>query len=620
MHCFPLSALTVLCLMSTTASASNLHAPRLMTSCVMTMLDEKEATGEDQGEGNPELEAMGTAIKAAVISGHMTEEEGWALWQTAVSEVKGEEFREGKKQNQKNASEQYDDRNSWHRIGRLVPPDPSEPSMLMEPDFLPRDVQLLNNWLDLDKDRAIIVEMIIRDYMESVKTLTADMQPALRRYKQAEQTRELEEMLQYLEEEMMPRKIDMTEASAVIEERVRGFAEEYVAKELAADGVAREDISDDIDAKTDEWTRDLTSALVTMDEQMSRLRDRMKARVNGVDLPEGQITSRDLLALAESIRMQKANLKKDVIDMLTLALVVEDDAEAQAALNSALSRLRIEHGFRHARMGGEYINPWTLARDFTPEQNDNQPAMRIVKEYEASLAVLVDNRTDATVDRELEGIRMLIARDDLIDIAGDEENVPMETWYEILEPFTESWHAQIDASVNYRDHVLQLTMDTRVALADLDEDLSDRYHDDAMRRGFGSEMRTRWSERALQAALSIDDLDEETLILIEALNDDATDQLRDIRERAIQKRLDRDPELARQPVLSLWDLDDSQGKPWTREDWTGHEMKAHQELNNHVDYSLSAILTPEQYELIPSRGQKNAKAENGKKTKGGKGT
>ena len=577
---------------------------------------EDEPAEDDQDEElGPDLEELETALKAAVISGNMTQEEGWAIWHTAVAEAKGEDGNEDDWKPGEDSDEEYDDTNGRHRIGRLVPPDPAEPSMLLEPEFLPRDVQLLSNWLDLDKQRTIIVEMIIQDYGNSFEAVTAGLAPAIRRYKQAEAVRERLQMLEHLENDVLQREVDMDSAAKAIEQRIRGYAEKDVAELAAENGKEGVDITHEVDAKIAKWTKGLTEALENIDEQMTQLRDRMKARVQSVQSPEGEVTSRDLVEMAEAIKWQRENLRQDVIEMLTLALVV-DDAEAQARLDDAVSRLQVEHGFRHARMGGEFINLWSLARDADPEGITGSAADQLLVQHQAMLAGLVQDRSDATVHREIEAFRLMVVHDDLVAVAGDEDNVPLETWYEVLEPFTESWHAQIDASVTYRDSILDLVDETRQTLAQTSPRVANQYHDEAMLRGFGSEMRSRWSERAIRAVLAWEELDEETRVVVLSLQENTAQQLREIRAKAIEKRLQRDPELARQPILSLWSLDDSQGKPWIREDWTGHEMESHQRINREVDSSLEALLTSAQYEQIPSRRQKTARTP----SKGGKGT
>ena len=148
---------------------------------------------------SPELETLGNSLKAAVISGNMDEKQAWEIWSTAVEEIKGGQNDKRMWQDRQRDKE-YDDTNARQRMARLLPPDPLEPAMLMEPEFLPRDVQLLSNWLELDEQRVLIVEMIVRDYGESMKELTLGMTSALQSYRTAEEAREMRQTLESLDE------------------------------------------------------------------------------------------------------------------------------------------------------------------------------------------------------------------------------------------------------------------------------------------------------------------------------------------------------------------------------------------------------------------------------------
>ena len=159
---------------------------------------------------------------------------------------------------------------------------------------------------------------------------------------------------------------------------------------------------------------------------------------------------------------------------------------------------------------------------------------------------------------------------------------------------------------------------TRQLIAEEDPRSANAYYDQSMKRGFGSELRTRWSERAMKAAIGIEDLEEETMLVVLAQEETLT-RLRQIRDEAIQKRLLRDPELARDNRSSACGVLDESGKTMDSQlDWTGHGMESHQALNEHVQSSLRSLLTPEQFELIPGRGGRKdqAKTEWDKVTKG----
>lgn len=101
--------------------------------------------------------------------------------------------------------------------------------------------------------------------------------------------------------------------------------------------------------------------------------------------------------------------------------------------------------------------------------------------------------------------------------------------------------------------------------------------------------------------MKLDDLNQVAILLLRDLSNSTSSEIKMIREQAISKRMKRDPELARQPVLSLWGLDPKADKPWITEDWTGQEYDAHTKLNERTETTLRSILTPAQFNMLPYR-------------------
>ena len=140
-------------------------------------------------------------------------------------------------------------------------------------------------------------------------------------------------------------------------------------------------------------------------------------------------------------------------------------------------------------------------------------------------------------------------------------------------------------------------------------------------------MRTRWCERALKKAADLEDLNEITMILLDDVQANTMNELTSIREESIRKRMKRDAELARQPVLSLWGLDPDAEKPWIVEDWAGQEYDAHTKLNERTESTLRSILTPEQFEQLPKRrvrkddaGKSKGSGKDGQRRRGQRGS
>ena len=572
-----------------------------------------------------EMEALGQSLKAAVMSGQMDGDEAKALWDAAMAEVKGGNRERNDEKKETESLQGNEEPKSY--IGRLIPPDPTRPSRLLEPEFLPRDVQFLVNRLDLESDRAGIVDNIIRDYTAAFETASASLPEAIERYRMMEAQRKLENRIAQLDRTPIFDDRNMDQAIDVLSQQVREYAEASVAKSGGDGEMNSDEQADIVEKRSDEWTSQLASGLENFNERMSSLRERMQARLDKVQTIGEVVTADELVRLARQLRDQRRDLKADVIEMLQVILVLNDTEAEQAALNDALAELELRHGLRHARMGGEFINPWSVIIDTYPDREVDPAASIALEEYKPLLAATIEQRARLAISREIKGLEMIEERDALIAEYGNEEDVDMERWVEVIEPFSQSWERQIDASINYRDQILDLVNYTTAVLAEHRPEIGHRYRETAMRQGFAPEMRTRWCERALKKAADLEDLNEITMILLDDVQANTMNELTSIREESIRKRMKRDAELARQPVLSLWGLDPDAEKPWIVEDWAGQEYDAHTKLNERTESTLRSILTPEQFEQLPKRrvrkddaGKSKGSGKDGQRRRGQRGS
>ena len=595
------------------------------------LMAEDESQDIAQEEAQPantvrqEMAALGQSLKAAVMSGQIDEADAKALWDAAIAEVKGG-GRERDEETKESESLQGNEEPKAY-IGRLIPPDPTRPSRLLEPEFLPRDVQFLVNRLDLESDRAGIVEIIIRDYTSAFKVASAPLPEAINRYRAMQAQRELQDRIAQLDRTILFDDRNMDQAIDVMSQQVREYAEASVAKRGEAGNMSPDEQAEIVEKRSSEWTEGLTSGLENFNDRMSSLRERMQSRLEKVQVVGEDVTADDLARLAGQLRDQRQKLKADVIEMLQVILVVKDMEAEQAELDDALAELELRHGLRHARMGGEFINPWSVIIDTYPEGEADPAATSALEEYKPLLAATIEQRSRLAINREVEGLEMIKERDDLIAEYGDKDNIAEELWPEVIEPFSNAWE-QIDASINYRDQLLDLVRHTTAVLAEHDVEASDRYRLTAMKQGFAPEMRTRWCQRALNKAAELQDLNQVTLLILDDLQVNTAIQLQAIQDESIRKRMKRDAELARQPVLALWGLDPEADKPWIVEDWAGQEFDAHSKLNEQTESTLRSILTPEQFEQLPKRrtmkdgsnkGKGNGKGKDGQRRRGGKG-
>ncbi|HBZ97691.1 MAG TPA: hypothetical protein DEO57_07580, partial [Phycisphaerales bacterium] len=107
----------------------------------------------------------------------------------------------------------------------------------------------------------------------------------------------------------------------------------------------------------------------------------------------------------------------------------------------------------------------------------------------------------------------------------------------------------------------------------------------------------------------------------------------EIRDRAIGGRMERDLELARAPVRSLWGMEEGAKDVFEESDWRGREFEAHRILGDEVEDALRILLAPVQFEQLPPRqwqweekpdgdkaGGRKRGAGRGAKGSGGKGS
>lgn len=564
-----------------------------------------------------EMEALGQSLKAAVISGQMDKADARALWEAALTEIKGDED-EGDDDESLQGKEE-----PKAYIGRLIPPDPTRPVRLLEPEFLTRDVQFLVDRLDLDRERSRIIKMIILDYTTTFDAISAPLRDALARYQQMESKRELEDQIAQLDRATVINDQDMDQAIEVMSDRVREYAQASVNKESNGREENAPRRAEIAQQRAREWTQGLTEGLENLNDRMSVLRARMQARLEKVQMAGERVTARELVQMATQLREQRAELKADVFEMLQLIVVIKDIQTEQAALDDTLAEIDLRHGLPHARMGGEFINPWSILIDTFPNQTIDSLATSALEERKPILASAIQNRARLSIAREIAGLELMAERDRLIAEYGDEDNVGMDRWLEVVAPFAKAWDRQIEASIKYRDQLLSLVDDTSILIAEQDASMANHYHDIAMRQGFAPEMRIRWCERALKTAMKLNDLNQVTILLLTEIANSTSHEIRTIREQAIRKRMKRDAELTRQPVLSLWGLDPEADKLWIVEDWAGQEYDAHSKLNERTESALRSVLTPAQFSILPyrrgSKDQDKGQKGNGKGKRRGQG-
>jgi hypothetical protein len=570
-------------------------------------------------EAPSELEQFGEGLKAAVASGAMTREDAWSLWRAAqlASEL---EKKDGSATNPitKIRSKERGDETLQiskatpkSRINRLVPPWPHRIDVLLHPQFMVRDAYTLGDWLDLDEDRVAIIEMVLTQHELAWEEATTVLTDALNRYAHRKDRATLQFAAERFNRDLDFDDIDIPSVAVDLARRRWERSQSKNKNSDSPDSDRRHAAIEARAAKVREW---LTPRLKEMNTRLEAIRNQVEYRLLLIDESASDMSAEDIVELAENLQRQRQSLAIDVREMLTLAIDINDDDEMTDRLGAALARLRIEDGYRYARLGGESIRPWGILAAAFRGVEIPPMALVLVDSHRDELSDLVKDRTHNAINREIEGWRFLVRRAELIEEHGDDDNVTREQWLEALEPYVATWKVQIESSIAYRDALLQLVEETTNQLAEDGHPLVDQYEVSAMRTGFALEMRPRWVETALKAAMSLDDLDDETMAELANLDLKMREELAEIRADAIQRRLTRDPELALTDVVAFWGKNVDRSKAYTDEDWRGFAHDRHAALTDHTWSSLQSLLTDDQLAAVPERPEKEtSKKESSKK-------
>jgi len=575
-----------------------------------------------EGGGGSELGQLGASLKAAVLSGSMTEEDARSIWGSAMEVQKLQSEMETLLSDK--AEVVADDAKS--QTMRLIPPDPRAPRLLLQPEFLERDGLFITESLDLDSQRSEIVELVFRDYVGSYELISQPLVAALQRYRRSQVGRDLAEAVARLDRQLSTQDIDMAAAMDTMEERLEDYARQAVAKQGAESEEGREKSR----ALAQEWVRELEGGLDSLDENMSRLRERLVLAIEGMEEAGEDVTPQDLYRLATGLQQQRDAIRADVLETLRLTIVEGEDAGRSAELDAVMQQLRFASGLRLARLGGERIDPRSAA-DAMAELPSSVGAL--LTAMDPVLAQLSNRRMESAIDREIAGIRMMVDARRAIDQYDGEAFVPDDRWDAVIAPYAAAWLKQIDASVACRDGVLEMVDEMTVLLMEENVDAALAYRDLALQRGFPDEMRRRWYDRALAAAVRLEGVSDEIMESLLRLRKDASAAAREIRDRAIGGRMERDLELARAPVRSLWGMEEGAKDVFEESDWRGREFEAHRILGDEVEDALRILLAPVQFEQLPPRqwqweekpdgdkaGGRKRGAGRGAKGSGGKGS
>jgi hypothetical protein len=562
-------------------------------------LQDDGAAEQAKREIGTRIEELGTTLRAAVMSG--------ALEADVAKEIYGRVARAAKASYLRDFGDgggKADDAapSPKGNVIRLTAPKPEQVRMLLQAEFLRRDLPLLRDALGLDRDQTTIVAVLFEDYAEAYALASAPLREALAQHRSATMNAYIAFALKDADVKLgaaleSARKIDRERAIARMTETLARIDREK------AEGLAA--ASDEDRARYEAWKRSMIAATGDLDARLAAIRDRATAQLATMGRADGAVTVDDLVRLAKQLRLDRAHLRADLTESVRVIATQEQRGAEDATFDAAMARVRLGHLLPRGRLGGESMNLLAALAEATRRSGPLELAEAMLAERASEIAARLDERTEATIDRELAGLELRSARA-RIAAARDEPvfEVQGRRLAGVAGPYVAALHREISASVAARDALLGL-LDESSAFVEAtypDTGVAGLYREAALRRGFPVETRRRWSERAIAAALELDGLDDDATEALLALDTDVAIVLRSLRANAIAERVRRDPKLARDLVdvefgrKAKADIDERM--------WREVEHAAFDAVDDRAEGRLRGVLLPEQLDRLPPRRRK----------------
>ena len=534
-----------------------------------------------------ELEEFGGTLKAAVMSGAMSQEDATKAY-FIIAERLGLGIKEANS-DKKSASKESKKQENQKRSLYLHTPSPLNVEALFQPEFLRRDLLTISEDMGLDKTQQIILEAILENYEDSFNTVIVPLQQALQNYGRAATNRWLSDVLGNI---AIPDAID---AENSIREQI---AEWRVSKDLEEDNEALQ-----------EFEERLLTLTRNMDKRLDVLRARVATDIS--KLENIDITSSDLLVIAKKLRDDREQLRLDFIQSIHVILLEKQRGENDAIYNNAISSQQIRNMLHHGRFSGDSMDLWSALSqvDIPISEDDVYPgafnqAKSILKNRVTDIAELFDARLTATINREIAGLELQV-KIDLAKVDSPHTDEPINA-----SQFENKIKKETSSSIEVRDGLLILLEESMVGCkTQYDRELLSKYRTASLRQGFPQEMRMRWCEIATDMALKIKSLDATIVEALNVIDEEMTIALIILQKEAISKRIEHENELA-----------DSQFEPKKEKNEKQFELRLgmnydkFEELNRNVEIQIESILTSEQFVTIPKLKQRDDKSNEEKKS------
>jgi hypothetical protein len=618
--------------MSVRVKSGHLHylAIRLVAAFVIlcgagaaaAMQDDKNQSAEVSAEEETadlkqEIEELGQTLRAAYMAGTLTGKEAREIYGVMVRSIKAEweASRAGNAANAKEAAKKPEEESPKRSVLKLSAPKPWQISVLFQPEFLTRDLAILRDELDLDRDQMMIAGVLFRDYLEAIDLASSPLREAFGRYNRATKDRWLAAALQRTDQRLggalqRAQRVDPDVAVERMKRTLGRIAEQHAERIEAADEVDR--------ARFRAWARRMVEVTGELDDRLASIRERVSGELAELEREDATITADDLVRMAKQLRTEREQLRRTMIESLAAIATEEQRGEENADFTAVMARIRIDHLLPQGRLGGESMDLWAAlmetGRGLDPIRGETERLGYVESMLRARASLIaekLDGRMEATLDRELEGLGFQAERDRIAAANGGSIfEVEPRRLISARRPLADAARREVAASVVVRDALRTLLDESSAYVMELypDADLPDAYREASLRRGFPNEMRRRWSERAIDAALQLDDLDDETREALLAVEEVNGIELAALRADAIARCIARDPKLARDFIDAEFDGED-QKVDWEPEMWLGINYEQFAAVDDRTERQLRAILAPGQIERLPALRQRAERRE-----------
>lgn len=559
-------------------------------------------------EIDAQIEELGITLRAAVMSGTLAEQEAKEVYAHVVRVAKTAYVRRFGEEEQK--AEQRP--SAKGNVARLFAVRPGQIRLLLQPEYFRRDLQRLRQALDLDSSQTAVIDVLLDDYLAAYELAVTPLREALTRYRRVTVDALFRDAL---------READATLLAALeqVQRADRGAAVVNILDSIARieeEGADRlKAASEDDRRRFKDWTNQMITATAELDERLAGIRQRTTEQLAQMSDVDREITADDLVRMATELRVERRQLGTELA--LSIEMILTDDQRGidGAGYDVAMARVMIGHLLPQGRFGGESMDLWAALEEVAREHDLDGGLGRIdglLNDREPDLATVLVARTRATLEREIAGLEFQAARD---EIATRDRLSIFEVGAGQLDsairPYAAAAQREIDGSIAVRDVILSLLEESAASIEAMypETDLSAAYRSAALRRAFPVEMRVRWSERALAAAIKLEPLGETRHETIETLRTQTATELAAVRDAAIRKRIARDPELARDFI----DAEFAGVKPELDDDvWREIDYRAFASIDDRTETQLRSVLALEQFDQLPAR----RRAERGKKDPG----